>query len=63
VNEYDKWEAEARRRGWKLPVETTLPRESWVQYWKACDNYERRRAAGEPDPGRPVAPHRSASTA
>ena len=57
---YENWRREAERRGWKTPVNKSSPQESWVRYWVAMDDYERKVAAGDPDPGRPVVPHRSA---
>jgi len=53
-SEYNTWWRAARRNGWKLPVNTAFPDESWLAYWKAMDAY----AHGE-TAGRPVPPHRS----
>lgn len=52
--EYNTWWRVARRKGWKLPVNTAFPDHSWLGYWQAMDRYEH----GETD-GRPVPPHRS----
>lgn len=48
----------AGRKGWKMPVNKALPAQAWIDYWRACQSYE-----GDPSSGRPVVPHRSASTA
>lgn len=57
------WKHRAEQRGWKVPPPTSRLaqpdwNEAWVRYWVAMDNYERKVAAGDPDPGRPVQPHR-----
>ncbi len=56
---YDNWKREAERRGWKLPNNDALPKEAWINYWLQCEEYERKVAAGDEDPGRPVVPHRT----
>jgi hypothetical protein len=56
--EFGKWQSLAFNRGWKLPGNSPLPNESWIEYWKACERYEQ-------DPkkhGRPVIPHRSGNS-
>lgn len=60
MNDFSRWEREAQRRGWKTPAPTdAMPADAWVRYWEAMHEYERRVKAGDPDPGRPVVPHRS----
>jgi len=54
-DEYNTWWTKARRKGWKLPVNTAFPDHSWLAYWQAMDRYEHGEQAG-----RPVPPHRSA---
>lgn len=58
---YEKWKRIAATRGWKLPVNDSISQDSWVTYWIAMDEYQRKVDAGDPDPGRPVVPHRSAA--
>lgn len=58
---YEKWKRHAAARGWNLPVNDSFSQDSWVNYWIAMDEYERKVNAGNLDPGRPVAPHRSAA--
>ncbi len=53
--EYQKLLKEAQEKGWKTPTNTSLPQNSWMNYWIACQQYER-----NPSAGRPVVPHRSA---
>lgn len=55
VDEYQVWFGKARGNGWVIPFNHAFRKESWVAYWKQCDEYER-----NPDSGRPVPPHRSA---
>lgn len=53
--EFAKWQALAESKGWRLPGNSPLSNEIWINYWRACKAYER-------DPsshGRPVIPHRS----
>lgn len=60
--EYHNWHREAVRRGWHLPGHEPEDESwmlAWARYWAAMDDYERRIANGEKDPGRPVIPHRS----
>ncbi len=57
------WKREAERCGWKVPVNDAMPKESWIFYWTAMEEYERKVAAGDRNPGRPVAPHRSGRAA
>lgn len=52
--EWDHWQRMAVQKGWKLPGNSPLPRESWINYWKQCAAYER-----DPSGGRPVVPHRT----
>ncbi len=52
--EFANWQSLASAKGWKLPGNSPLPNESWIEYWKACERYER-----DPKSGRPVIPHRS----
>lgn len=60
---YARWKGTAAARGWHIPPrQAPLAEEwmrAWVRYWVAMDEYERRIAAGDPDPGRPVVPHRT----
>jgi PRTRC genetic system protein C len=56
---FQDWHLEAHRRGWAVPLNDALPKESWLSYWLAMDEYERKIAAGDRDPGRPVVPHRT----
>lgn len=53
--EFQQWQNLAAEKGWRLPGNSPLPRESWINYWKACLHHEK-----DPSSGRPVAPHRSA---
>lgn len=53
--EFQHWQSLAASNGWKLPGNSPLPNEAWINYWKACQDYER-----DPSTGRPVIPHRSA---
>lgn len=59
---YAKWKEIAEQRGWHVPPAGSVVaqwQEAWINYWLALEERERKLAAGEPDPGRPVAPHRS----
>lgn len=48
-------------KGWKLPATNNpFPADAWNRYWAEKEDYERKLEAGDPDPGRPVVPHRSA---
>lgn len=53
--EFNRWQNLAASKGWRLPRSSPLPDEMWIDYWKACQDYER-----DPSKGRPVIPHRSA---
>jgi hypothetical protein len=53
--EFQKWQNLAIEKGWKLPGNSPLSNESWINYWKGCLRYEQ-----DPSSGRPVIPHRSA---
>lgn len=57
--QYRLWKLEAERRGWGVPINDAIPKEAWIRYWRAMEEYERKRTAGDPDPGRPVIPHRT----
>lgn len=44
----------ANEKGWKLPaMNNPFPSESWNEYWKGMEQYER-----DPSHGRPIPPHR-----
>lgn len=48
----------AKKKGWKTPQNTAVGESAWINYWRACEEYER-----HPDGGRPVVPHRSGGVA
>lgn len=52
--EFQQWQRLAAQKGWKLPGNSPLPNDMWLNYWKQCAAYER-----DPSGGRPVVPHRS----
>jgi hypothetical protein len=56
---YESWKRLAEQRGWKVPLNDAFPDQTWIDYWAAMAKYETQLAAGDPDPGRPVVPHRS----
>lgn len=60
---YANYKRDAEQRGWPAPgAGSVLDRpnwhEAWIRYWQAMERYETKVAAGDPDPGRPVQPHR-----
>lgn len=59
--EYEVCRRIAVDRGWKVPINDAFSQKAWITYWVAMERYEAKVAAGDPDPGRPVVPHRSAA--
>lgn len=55
MTEFERLKRKAEKKGWKVPVNDVFPNESWIHYWRACEEYAR-----NPESGRPVPPHRSA---
>ena len=63
---YEKWKKIAESRGWHVPPQgSPIARwhEAWINYWLALEEYERKVAAGEQNPGWPVRPHRTGRAA
>lgn len=59
---YDKRLYElAKERGWVIPAAegTKLDAETWNFYWRMMERSEQEKEAGNPDPGRPLPPHRT----
>lgn len=54
MNEYEHYKAMAERKGWAMPRISRTWDQAWLNYWKACEEYEQ-----DPSGGRPVRPHRS----
>jgi PRTRC genetic system protein C len=64
---YRRWKRTAELSGWTVPPDGSRVADAdwhcaWVNYWSAMQQYVARKA-GDPDPGRPVPPHRSATSA
>ncbi len=57
---YDELRAKAVKNGWKLPTKEptdNTSRQVWISHWIAMVEHDRKVAAGDKDPGRPVIPH------
>lgn len=58
--EYAHGLKKAKKKGWDVPRGEQINKQGWVAYWANCHFCEQQKANGDSDPGRPIAPHRSA---
>lgn len=60
--DYEGHKEAAEDRGWQVPycAVSDTAADGWMRFWVSKNEEEEKIAAGDKDPGRPVAPHRSA---
>jgi len=60
--EFEQEREKAIANGWRTPRVggNRADMVAWLNYWKQMEDHDRKVAAGDPDPGRPVVPHRPA---
>jgi len=59
---FEQMRETAIQNGWKKPADggDRNVMFAWVNYWNQMAEHDKKVAAGDTNPGRPIAPHRSA---